>query len=133
MAWNSRLGWSGRRGTIGSRLTNPGRNGPSYRDRSTSVCRVSPYVPIAATRTVPYPSARSYGVSRPIAPCPTAYRYAASTSGTSSAMSRIPSPCFAWCCAYGVPARTEPASTNRAEPATRTYSAVSGYPCSGPR
>lgn len=133
MAWNVR--WAGG-STIGSALTKPGRYGPSYPVRSTRVCRVCPYVAIAARTTVPCSSFISYGSSTERAPCSIAYAYALRASGTSMARSITPSPCSATCSARKWPQvvaglMTE-VRTKRAEPLVRTYEAVSRRPFSGP-
>ena len=65
--------------------------------RSTSVCRVSPYVAMAAIRTVPCSSVtRRAARATTVAPAERAWAMHWSTSGTSRAMSTTPSPCRRW-------------------------------------
>ena len=60
-AWKSRLGWPSFFSYVDAAATYPGRYGPSYRLRSIREWIVSPYVAMAAIRTVPCSSVTSSG------------------------------------------------------------------------
>ncbi len=96
----SRTGHRGRR----QRRSRAGR-GRRSRLRSTRVCRVSPYVAIAAVRTVPCSSDSSCGSTRTVAPCARACAMQRSTSGTSIGRSTTPSPCARWWSSSGLSGR----------------------------
>ena len=89
-------------------------------ERSTSVCRVSPYVAIAAIRTVPCSSVMSSGSRTTRGAGAAGLGDALSTSGTSSAMSTTPSPCLRWWSTSGLSGSTAPLMTNRIEPERST-------------
>ena len=80
----------------GPRRRSRAGRGRRSRLRSTSVCRVSPYVAIAAMRTVPCSSDSSCGSPGSWRPTERACSMHLSTSGTSSARSTTPSPCWRW-------------------------------------
>ena len=67
-------------------------------------------------RTVPCSSVTSCGSSRIVAPCARACAMQRSTSGTSSAMSTMPSPWRRWWSSSGLVGSTPPLSTNRTAP-----------------
>ena len=75
---------------------------------------------MAAIRTVPCSSDSSCGSSRTVAPCARACAMHRSTSGTSRAMSTMPSPCARWWSTTGLVGSTAPFSTKRAAPERST-------------
>ena len=97
------------------------------------MCRVCPNVAIAAVTTLPYSSSATAGVASEVAPADIACSYAVSASGTVIARSTTPSPCSRTCAPTQVPECASPVTRNRADPASRTYSARSRQPVSGPR
>ncbi len=96
------------------------------------MCRVSPYVAIAAIRTEPCSSLTVSGSRSTVAPAVRAWAMHWSTSGTSSAMSTTPSPCWAWWATSGLSGETAPLSTNLIEPDFSTNDLWSRLPFSGP-
>ena len=94
--------------------------------RCTNVCRVWPNVAMAAVTTLPCSSSLTAGVaSEPGRAADIACSYAVSASGTVIARSTTPSPCSRTCAPTQVPACASPVIRNRADPASRTYSARS--------
>ena len=93
---------------------------------------VSPYVAMAAIRTVPCSSVTSSGSRTTRAPALRAWAMQRSTSGTSSAMSTTPSPWRRWWSASVLSGSTAPLSTNLIEPERSTKDLWSRLPCSGP-
>ena len=131
-AWKSRLGCPSFFSYVDAAATYPGRYGPSYRLRSIREWMVSPYVAMAATRTVPCSSVTSSGSRTTVAPAWRAWAMHLSTSGTSRAMSVTPSPCLRWCSTSGLSGSTAPLTTKRIEPERSTNDLWSRLPFSGP-